>query len=254
MSGPYIIPQRRNNKEIKRHIQSYDDNICLIPQWYKKQYENSRYLGKHQGNSKVYYHNKKKDVYSCKKIPLYRKYTKGYKYNTFFNNNNDEIEGIEMVDSLINASWLDSCQRNKYDNEHTKDDIVCEFKKLGSIIAHYGSTRVFPFSSSNTELFNSVAKSIRKTCTYYNNMRYLAIIVFLLIKNSSMKLTVDDMTPYLNSIFNYLYRKITIILKYQGNSVQSCIVICNINHVINNIIYDYYYNTFPNEMLIENQI
>nr|BDT62245.1 MAG: hypothetical protein [Penaeus semisulcatus majanivirus] len=110
-----------------------------------------------------------------------------------------------------------------------------------SDIPEEGIVKVFSLSSRDNNLFATVARNVKTFSYHRDHILYLAVIAFIFLRESSLVLTPTDMKSMFNSpVVESLLKKLIIILQYEKKTVETCMIIYNVERVAYDVICDYY--------------
>jgi len=110
-----------------------------------------------------------------------------------------------------------------------------------SNIPEEGIVKVFSLSSRDNNLFATVARNVKTFSYHRDHILYLAVVAFIFLRESSLVLTPTDMKSMFNSpVVESLLKKLIIILQYENKTVETCMIIYNVERVAYDVICDYY--------------
>nr|BDT62582.1 MAG: hypothetical protein [Metapenaeus ensis majanivirus] len=100
------------------------------------------------------------------------------------------------------------------------------------------NVKIFSLSSADNILFKSVIKSMKYMFdNNQNDILFLAIIIYLIYKESSSCLSLKDINTIIASPgMNKFLKKIVIILRYKQGKVDTCIIIGKMANVVQDVV------------------
>lgn len=259
------------NWRIKPQGYSYNNNNNwrLIPQWYP-------YYGK---NNTFTNNNKNKDdtvgyrQYASgwqQLIDNHRTYRNFRKYYNvkYWKNTFDEQKGIERMIGFLN--YKPSLQQQQRKKSFFEEKTIAKINKCGGGHHRYtealpeltplsllllppplsssilpipdeGSVKVFSLSSYDNDLFATVIRNIRTFSSQRNHILYLAVLMLIFLRESSLQLTTDICSMFTSPAIESLLNRLVIILRYKKKMVDSCIIVYNVERIAYNMICNYYY-------------
>nr|BDT61696.1 MAG: hypothetical protein [Marsupenaeus japonicus endogenous nimavirus] len=274
MNNRYIIPQRRNchiyqdeTDNVRSSIRSWNtlksNNWRLKPQWYPWNKDDD---GGDCNKIRQYASGWQQLINDHR---IYRNFRKSHKMK-HWKNASDEKEGIvEMVNYLNgNHSYekvlhehknstndkIRSCesQIKKNDNQKCKEMVVSaalsssllspssSLEPPSLAIPNEGSVKVINLSSHDREVFAKNVRNVGKLSYQGNYILYLAVLVFLFLRESSL-ITPTDLYSMFNSPFVKAFlKRLVILLQYEKKAVATCIIVYNVERVTHDLICDFY--------------
>ena len=251
---PQVLHDNNNN----------NNNWRLIPQWYP-------YYGKSSKSGTVRY-----QQYASGWQQLidnhrtYRNFRKCCKVK-HWKNTLDEQKGIERMVGFLNCNPSSSLQQKiTYKEKTTTKMNMCnggggghhyqytetspELTPLSLLLLppslssssslllpDEGSVKVFSLSSYDNDLFAAVIRNIRTFSSQRNHILYLAVLVLIFLRESSLQLTTDLCSMFTSPAVESLLKRLVIILRYKKKMVDSCIIVYNVERIAYNMICNHYH-------------